>query len=291
VPREGIARASRSACGPRRWRVQRRCAALTNPRRTRLQRAALPAELSRQIHPVTGSGAAQSLRPISALEAQARRGFTTVPLRLCPHASVPSDSVSRCTWPRPGAAHIPRRPHLGMRQRSAWAHPKWFAQAWSALAGATRLGKRLRDEASASTDAVSRQIVKEQPQPRLCDPTTAECADAHAERKRNAKQKTKRPGSSSGPGLCEQSGRVRLRAALPRVHSILMTVKRQIAHRKRQLHRRAAPAAWLHRHGMRERDPSLGGAGCCDDAADFHDAAFLQDAWLNTGSFERSGAL
>jgi hypothetical protein len=48
-----------------------------------------------------------------------------VPLRLCPNASIPSDVVSRCTWLRPWAAHIPHRQHHVTRPRSERTHPKW----------------------------------------------------------------------------------------------------------------------------------------------------------------------
>jgi hypothetical protein len=142
---------------------------------------------------------------------------------------------------------------------------------------ATVPGKRLRDKPSASTEAVSRQIVKEPPISRRRGPTIAgrrRCACRM--KNENAKQKTKRPGSSSGPGLCEESWKVRLRASLPRVHSILMSLERQIADCKQQRRRRAARAPRLHRQGMRESNPSLCGAGCCHHAVRFHDAAVLK---------------
>jgi hypothetical protein len=54
------------------WRLVRE----SNPRLPARQAGTLATELTKQsIHPVTGSGAAQSLRPISTPEALARREF------------------------------------------------------------------------------------------------------------------------------------------------------------------------------------------------------------------------
>ena len=54
------------------WRFVRE----SNPRLPARQAGTLATELTKQfIHPVTGSGAAQSLRPISTLEALAQREF------------------------------------------------------------------------------------------------------------------------------------------------------------------------------------------------------------------------
>ena len=47
------------------WRLVRE----SNPRLPARQAGTLAPELTKRIHPVTGSGAAQSLRPVSALEA------------------------------------------------------------------------------------------------------------------------------------------------------------------------------------------------------------------------------
>lgn len=102
-----------SDLGPQTWRPVRasnprlptRQAGTASPRKRPPLRAvaALATETTRPtFHPVTGSGAAQSLRPVSAPEACARQGLLELPLRLCPQASLPSDGVSRCTGSGPG---------------------------------------------------------------------------------------------------------------------------------------------------------------------------------------------
>ena len=71
---------------------------------------------SNRFHPVTGSGAAQSSRPICVSSIST----SAVPEREHP---VGCGASLHVTWPR--VAHIPYRQHHVARPRSARAHPKW----------------------------------------------------------------------------------------------------------------------------------------------------------------------
>ena len=92
------------------------------------------------------------------------------PLRLCPRASVPSDGVSRCTWPGQGRAH-PGRQHP-MRGCGVHGHTRSGADDESRTRGLDHgvvalcplsYIRKVQDGPSASTEVVSRQIVKERP--------------------------------------------------------------------------------------------------------------------------------
>lgn len=84
--------------------------------------------------------------------------------------------------------------------------------------------------------------------------------------------KQKRPGSLRNPGLCEQRFEgARLRAALSRMHLVLVPIKPLMACRDAQMHCAVATAERLHRGSTLERDQTLHGSVGSDDVAGFHD--------------------
>lgn len=105
------------------------------------------------------------------------------------------------------------------------------------------------------------------------------------------KQKTKRPGSLSDPGLCEQSVEgARLGASLSRMQLVFGPLKRLIARGLAQMlctHATAERAAnRLDRPSAHERDQTLQGSVACVDARGFHDEAFEEKMMLDE---QRSG--
>jgi len=166
----------------------------------------------------------------------------------------------------PGVMHIPHRQHHVVRH-GVKRHSRSGARL-----GAGQLCKQvcthrtlLQGKPSASTEASLRQIVKELPLwTAVRSNDRGHCADAQAG---GAEQKTKRPGSLSDPGLCEQSVEgARLRASLSRVHLVLGPIKLLTARGLAQMQCSHATAERLHRFGAHERDLALDGSGAGGDA-------------------------
>ena len=92
----------------------------------------------------------------------------------------------------------------------------------------------------------------------------------------------KRPGSFRDPGLCVQSLEgARLRAALSRMHSVLVPIKlptakglaKSATRRIGLMQGGVACAQRPHRHGAHERDQTLHGSVGSDYVPGFHDEA------------------
>jgi len=168
-------------------------------------------------------------------------------LRLCPRASTPSGAVFRCTWRRPGAAHITIATlHQRLRRRRARAQPKWGEKTSPvSLQGSRR-----------QYGAALRQVVKERSM--RCD---------------HRVEKAKRPGNLSvfraAVGRLHQAPGVegrRLGDALPRKDGVL---KLRMAQRASRGSIDRLPCSET---GARSRAAAEAGA-CADGGAGFHDEA------------------
>jgi len=141
-----------------------------------------------------------------------------------------------------------------------------------ALRAGLHRSNQLQDEASASTEVVSRQVVKERsplPAVRCIDRGPAPT------RKPVEARNEKGPGPCQEPGLCEQSLQgARLGAALSRMHSALVPIKLPTDCRQALVQCALAAAEPLHRgSSTHERDQALDGSAAGGDDCGFHDEA------------------
>lgn len=137
----------------------------------------------------------------------------------------------------------------------------------------------VRDASTASTEGISRQIVKERHRLRRGDPLIARLRDEHAAK---VMEKAKRPGSLWNPGLCwrELGGCVRLSVndSLTRLHLILMSEAIRAPLRSGDIKLgcdQARAAAKRHRScRTHERTSTHDGLAVGGVEAGYHDASF-----------------
>jgi hypothetical protein len=197
------------------------------------------------------------------------------PLRLCPHASVPSDVVPRCTGPGQGRAHP--APHTPIDGNGVHGHSRSGADDESRTRGlghgvaALCLLSYIRNVARRSIGQYRlialRQLVKE-PSPWL---VMRSIDRASAPKRWTLTGQRKRPGSFGNPGLRKQSLEgVRLGAPLSRMHWVLRPIQPAIAGKDERPQADDARTLRPHRSGARERDPTQQGPVCSDDVKRFH---------------------
>ena len=193
------------------------------------------------------------------------------PLRLCPNASIPSDVVSRCTWPGQGSrtsrtantmscgGGVKGHTRSGADDESRTRgldHP--MTHGVVALCLLSYIRKNCKTNPSASTEVASRQVVKERPP----SPAVRFIDRWSAPRRRPVEFRNEKARILSNPGLCEQSLEgARLHAALSRMHPVLVPIKLPATKRRRDesaAHRIDLVQGGVARAQRRHRRPAPG---------------------------------
>ena len=198
------------------------------------------------------------------------------PLRLCPSASVPSNVVSRCTWPGQGS-RTSRTTNTMSRGLGVHGHTRSGADDESrtrgldhgvvALCLLSYIRKGARRTVGQYRRASRGNLLKNVHRCRWCDPSIAGLCQCAGRLKPGMKKA--RILAESGP-LRTELGGVRLCAHLSRMHRVLVPIKLSIA--RGQFWMQCARATRrLHRRGAHERNQTLHGSACSDDVAGFHD--------------------